>query len=125
MFKKKHLAKAHDFYEKNGSKTIVLARFVPIIRTFGPIAAGIAEMPYRTFLPISIGGGIGWISSMTLLGYFLGQSFPGIAKSVDKLVLVIIAISLLPVVIHFIKERKENRKSEEMANSSAATRLED
>lgn len=112
FLKQKHLLSARQFYEKNGAKTIVLARFVPIIRTFGPIAAGIAEMPYRTFLPFSIAGGIAWISSMTLLGYKLAQRFPGIVKSVDKLVLVIIAISLLPVLIHFIQEKRHGQGSE-------------
>ena len=125
FFKKKHLAKAHDFYEKNGTKTIVLARFVPIIRTFGPIAAGIAEMPYRTFLPFSIAGGIGWISSMTLLGYFLGQSIPGIERSVDKVILVVIAVSLLPMIIHFIKEKKEAHGTEEAVVSTVVPGMEE
>ena len=120
LFKRKHLIRAHEFYEKHGPKTIVLARFVPIIRTFGPIAAGIAEMPYRRFLPYSIGGGIAWITSMSLLGYYLGQSIPGVEKKIDKVILVVVAVSLLPMVIHLIQEKRHG-KSEEKAPVPTAT----
>ena len=106
FFKKKHLQSAHTFYERHGAKTIFLARFVPIIRTFGPIAAGVAEMPYRRFLPFSIGGGITWITSMSLLGYTLGTRYPSLGKSIDKVIIVIIVLSLLPMLVHYLKEKK-------------------
>lgn len=124
LFKKKHLQRAHDFYEKNGAKTIFMARFVPIIRTFGPIAAGIAEMPYRKFLPFSVTGGIAWICSMSLLGYYLGSRFPGIDKQVDKVALVIVAISILPMVVHYFQEKKHGKSNDEAAVSSVAPGME-
>lgn len=109
FFKRKHLNAAHSFYEKHGPKTVVLARFVPIVRTFGPIAAGIAEMPYRRFLPYSIGGGIFWITSMTLLGYFVGQ-IPLVKNHIEKVVLAVIFISLMPVFLHWLQERKKSHE---------------
>ena len=78
FFKRKHLLQTQAFYERHGGKTIVLARFVPIIRTFAPVVAGVAEMPYRRFAAFNIFGGIGWVVSMTLTGYFLGSAIPGI-----------------------------------------------
>ena len=108
FFKKKHLQNAHTFYERHGAKTIFLARFVPIIRTFGPIAAGVADMPYRRFLPFSICGGITWITSMSLLGYTLGSQYRKLGKSIDKVVIVIVVLSLLPMLIHYLQEKKRD-----------------
>ena len=109
FFKRKHLENAHEFYEKHGPKTIVLARFVPIVRTFAPTVAGAAGMDYKQFLTYNVLGGIGWIVSMSLLGYFLGN-VPIIEENLSKAVIFIVLLSVLPMVLHALKERK-NAKS--------------
>ena len=106
LFKRKHLAQAEDFYARHGAKTVVLARFVPIVRTFAPLVAGAARMPYRTFLTYSVIGGIAWIWSMLLLGYFLGSRVPGIAKYLELVIVGIIAVSVLPGVLHWLRGRR-------------------
>ena len=110
FFKRKHLDSAHEFYEKHGPKTIVLARFVPIVRTFAPTVAGAAGMDYRQFLIYNVIGGIGWICSMLLLGYFLG-GIAVIQKNLDKAVVGIVFLSILPMIIHAIKERKSSKSA--------------
>jgi membrane-associated protein len=105
FFKRKHLQDTQAFYEKHGAKTIVLSRFVPIVRTFAPIVAGVAHMSYKRFMLYNIVGGIGWVFSMCLLGYFLGQRIPGIDKHIDLMVVIIVAVSLVPVAIHAYQER--------------------
>ena len=105
FFKRKHLESAHEFYEKHGPKTIVLARFVPIVRTFAPTVAGAAGMNYRQFLVYNVVGGIGWICSMLLLGYFLGN-IPVVKNNLEKAVLGIVFLSVLPMILHALKERK-------------------
>jgi membrane-associated protein len=105
LFKREHLVKTQAFYDKHGPKTIVLARFVPIVRTFAPTVAGVAGMNYRTFLFYNIAGGIGWIVSMTLLGYYLGR-IPWIQDNLSKAVILIVFLSILPMVVHFLQERK-------------------
>ena len=107
LFKKEYLDKAHVFYEKHGGKTIVIARFVPIIRTFAPIVAGAAKMEYRVFLSFNIFGGIFWITSMILLGYFLGNVIPDVDKYLIPIIATIVFISLLPGMYEFLKSRKE------------------
>ncbi len=111
LFRKKHLIQAANFYEKYGKKTIVLARFVPIVRTFAPIVAGIGAMHYRTFMTYNLVGGFLWTFGITLLGFFLGKSLP--AEQVDKYLLpiigIIIVVSLLPSIIHLIQENKSRR----------------
>ncbi|HMQ10651.1 MAG TPA: VTT domain-containing protein [Oligoflexia bacterium] len=96
FFKKSHLEKTQAFYNKHGGKTIVLARFVPIVRTFAPFVAGMANMNYKKFVSYNIFGGIAWITSMTMAGYFLGN-VPIIKQNFEKAVLLIIFISLIPV----------------------------
>ena len=120
FFKRKHLLQTQAFYERHGGKTIVLARFVPIIRTFAPVVAGVAEMPYRRFAAFNIFGGIGWVVSMTFTGYFLGSVIPGIDKHIELLALVIIAISLVPLVIEYIRHRRTGESVAEAAVESAA-----
>jgi membrane-associated protein len=105
FFRKQHLVKTHEFYEKHGGKTIVIARFVPIIRTFAPVVAGAAEMTYRQFALYNIAGGIGWVASMTLIGYFLGRAVPDIDKHIHIVVAVVIFLSLLPGIISVIREK--------------------
>ena len=105
LFKRQHLERTQRFYEKHGGKTIIYARFVPIIRTFAAFVAGVARMPYLRFLPFSICGGIGWVFFMTILGYKLGK-VPFVRQHFDKVVLLIIAISLIPAITEFIKSRR-------------------
>ena len=105
FFKRDHLLKARAFYDRHGGKTIVIARFIPIVRTFVPVVAGAARMEYRTFLAYNVAGGVGWIVSMLLLGYMLdpllqqvfGPQFQ-IAKHIDKVIVVVVGLSVLPIV---------------------------
>jgi membrane-associated protein len=106
FFKKEHIEKTHAFYEKHGGKTIIIARFVPIIRTFAPVVAGVARMRYRDFAMFNIVGGIGWIASTTLLGYFLGSSIPEIESYLHYVIGVIILLSIIPIIVEFIKHRR-------------------
>jgi len=107
LFKKEHLDHAHTFYEKHGGKTIVIARFIPIIRTFAPIVAGAAKMKYRVFLTFNIFGGVLWITSMILLGYFLGNVIPDVDKYLIPIIATIVFISLLPAMFEFYKSRRD------------------
>jgi membrane-associated protein len=104
LFKKSHLVKAQAFYDKHGGKTIILARWVPFARTFAPILAGIAEMPYKQFMTYNVVGGVSWVMGCTFLGFFLG-SIPFIQRHNEKIILLIVALSLLPAIIHVLKER--------------------
>jgi membrane-associated protein len=106
FFKKRHLEKTHEFYEKHGPKTIVLARFVPIVRTFAPAVAGAAKMSYRTFVTYNIVGGLFWVFATVLLGYFLGSVIPDIDKYLHLIIVVVIVISFLPFVHEYLKEKK-------------------
>lgn len=98
VFKKAHLQRAHDFYEKYGAKTIVLARFVPIVRTFAPAVAGAAKMDYKTFVTYNIFGGLLWTFSTILGGYFLASMIPDIDKKIHQVIVVVVILSVLPVV---------------------------
>jgi membrane-associated protein len=106
FFKRKHLLRAAEFYEKHGAKTIVLARFMPIVRTFAPVVAGAASMNYRRFWVYNLFGGIVWIWSMLLVGYFLGSRFPAVGKHLEKVILVVIFLSILPGIIAWLRERR-------------------
>ncbi|MBI4852001.1 MAG: VTT domain-containing protein [Acidobacteria bacterium] len=112
FFKRAHLMKAKAFYDKYGGKTIILARFVPIIRTFAPTVAGAAEMSYRKFATYNIVGGISWVFSMTLLGYFLGKAFPEITKRIETVIIIVVIISILPAVIEYLRERAALKKEQ-------------
>ncbi len=101
FYKRKHMEEAHAFYEKWGGVAIVAARFVPILRTFVPFVAGVARMPYRNFVMWNIFGGVGWVTSVLWLGYYLGQT--RFAQSLDKVIVIVILVSFLPIVIGFIK----------------------
>ena len=102
FFKKKYVADAEIFYQKYGKKTIILARFVPIVRTFVPIIAGVGKMHYKTFVSYNIIGGVLWGAGITLLGYFLGQKIPNIDTYLLPIILLIIIISILPGVFSII-----------------------
>ena len=106
FFNRKHLGRAHAFYEKHGGKTIVLARFMPIIRTFAPVVAGVAEMHYRTFVMYNVVGGLAWVWGMLFTGYFLGRFIPGIDEHIDVVIVVVIFLSLLPGIIGWLRQRR-------------------
>jgi membrane-associated protein len=97
FFKHEYLEQAKDFYEKHGVLAVILARFVPIVRTFAPIIAGIANMRYRAFLAYNIIGGLLWAAGLTFLGYFLGTRIPAITHYITPIILVIIVVSLIPI----------------------------
>jgi membrane-associated protein len=105
LFKRGHLLKAQAFYEKHGSKTIVLARFIPVVRTFAPIVAGVAGMEPRRFMVVNVAGGIAWVTSMCLLGYLLGNTIPHVDRYIHVVIGVIILVSILPAIIHLVRER--------------------
>src|SRR5579862_3883018 len=104
FFKQEHLQRTKAFYEKHGGKTIIYAKFVPIIRTFAPFIAGVANMRYVRFLSFDIFGGVGWVFSMTILGYLLGE-VAIVRRNFEKFVLLIIFVSLLPVIIHALRAK--------------------
>ena len=106
FFNKKHLYRAHAFYEKHGGKTIVIARFMPIIRTFAPVVAGVATMRYRDFVFYNVAGGLLWVWSMLFTGYFLGRYIPGIDQHIEKVILVVIFLSILPGIISWLRQRR-------------------
>lgn len=106
FFHKDNLEKAKSFYEKHGKKTIILARFMPVIRTFAPIVAGIGDMHYSTFLSFNVIGGFLWGVGMTVLGYFLGKSIPNIDHYLLPIVALIIVVSVLPSAMHLLKDPK-------------------
>lgn len=106
IFHKDHLERAKSFYTKHGKKTIILARFMPIIRTFAPIVAGIGDMHYPTFLAYNVIGGFLWGVGLSIAGYFLGRSIPDVDKYLLPILAVIIFISILPGIIHFLKDEK-------------------
>lgn len=105
FFRPEHVAKAQAFFDKHGAKTIVLARFVPIVRTFTPIVAGVGGMKYRTFVIYNLLGGALWGIGVTSLGYFLGE-IDFVKKNIELAAIVIVAVSILPVVLEFVKHRK-------------------
>jgi membrane-associated protein len=107
LLNKKHLEEAHSFYQRHGRKTIILARFVPIVRTFAPFVAGIGRMPLARFIGFSISGGVLWVCTMTLAGYYFGQ-IAVVKNHFEIVVLAIIAISLLPMVIHAVQARAKS-----------------
>jgi len=105
LLKKEHLEKAQSFYETHGGKTIIMARFVPIVRTFAPFVAGISKMNYSRFITYNIVGGIVWVAGLTLAGYFLGE-FDIVKKNIEKVILGLIFISILPIIIEYIRNKK-------------------
>ncbi|HLM58896.1 MAG TPA: VTT domain-containing protein [Pyrinomonadaceae bacterium] len=115
LFRPSHLQKAHEFYEKYGGKTIIIARFVPIVRTFAPIVAGAANMSYRQFVVYNVVGGFAWVFSMILAGYFLGSVVEHafgikLEDHIEKVVVVVVFLSLLPPVYEYIRSRREKAR---------------
>ncbi len=105
LFRRRHLDRAHDFYVKYGGKTVILARFVPIVRTFCPPVAGAALMPYWRYLIFDIAGGLLWVGSTLLGGYFLGRKIPNISENIHYVIAVVILLSLLPPAISLLRSR--------------------
>lgn len=113
LFKQEYVQRAQEFYEKHGGATIIMARFVPIVRTFAPVIAGVGKMNYRQFLGYNVIGGFLWAAGITYLGYFLGAWFRHMGLEIDTILLPIIAIiifiSILPPAIHILKEKKNRQ----------------
>ncbi|MFH2139209.1 MAG: DedA family protein [Pseudomonadota bacterium] len=106
FIKHEHLEKTHAFYERHGGKTVIFARFLPILRTFAPFVAGIGTMDYRQYVMFSIIGGVSWIGSLTLAGYFFGN-IPVIKNNLTLMILIIVFISFVPAMIQFIRHRRQ------------------
>ena len=115
FFRPSHLQKAHEFYEKYGGKTIIIARFVPIVRTFAPIVAGAAQMSYRQFLAYNVVGGFAWVFSMILAGYFLGTVVERafgikLEDHIEWVVIIVVLLSLTPPLYEYLKSRREKAR---------------
>jgi membrane-associated protein len=106
FFNRKHLIRAHEFYERHGGKTIVLARFMPIVRTFAPVVAGVGEMRYRDFITYNVFGGVLWVWSMLMTGYVLGRYIPGVERHIEKIIILVIFLSILPGIIAWVREKR-------------------
>jgi membrane-associated protein len=109
LFKKKHVNAAKDFYDRYGGMALILGRFIPIIRTFVPIMAGVVAIDFKKFVIYNIVGSVAWVSSMTLSGYFLGKIFPSLQENLEYIVITIILVSMIPVVLTYLKERRRSK----------------
>jgi membrane-associated protein len=106
LFRPSHVERTRQFYERHGAKTIVIARFVPIVRTFAPVVAGVGQMEYRRFVFYNVAGGVGWVTSMTWAGYLLGQTIPNIGDHIHVVVVIVIVLSLIPIAVELYRERR-------------------
>ena len=113
LFRQENVQKAQDFYDKFGGKTIIIARFIPVVRTFVPLIAGVAKMKYKTFMIFNIIGGLIWTAGITYLGYFLGKLLHGLGVDIDTILLPIVAlilfISVAPALYHFLKDKQQRQ----------------
>jgi membrane-associated protein len=105
LFKQEYITRTNEFYEKHGGKTLIYAKFVPIVRTFAPFMAGVGRMQYSRFVSFNVIGGLGWVLSMTLAGYYLGE-IPVIRSNFEKVVLGIVFLSVAPLVLHYFRARR-------------------
>lgn len=119
FIKHEHLMAAKAFYDRHGGQAIILARFAPLVRTFTPFVAGVAKMNYRQFVVYNIAGGIGWVVSMSVAGYFLGQ-IPWVKANFEKVVLAIVFVSLLPIIIGAVRARKTTPQSSTTPDASGS-----
>lgn len=108
-FRKSHLIRAHEFYEQHGGKALIIARFMPVVRTFAPVVAGMAGMQYPRFVLYTVIGAIVWAVGVTWLGYFLGSLIPDAGKYLEYIVAAIIVVSIAPPVIHLLRERNKSK----------------
>ncbi|HZY04889.1 MAG TPA: VTT domain-containing protein [Anaeromyxobacteraceae bacterium] len=106
LFRPEYVKAAHEFYERHGGKAIILARFMPLVRTFVPVVAGVAGMTYRRFAAFNIVGGAGWVLSMTLTGYVLGTRFPVLVRHIEKVIVVVVLLSITPGIVEWVKARR-------------------
>jgi membrane-associated protein len=121
LFKRRHVERAQEFFDRNGARTIVLARFVPVVRTFATVMAGVARMDFRRFALYSLIGGVAWTTSVTMLGYWLGQ-VAIVRDHVELFVLGVVALSLVPVVVEAMRGRRAGREGAERSERSALQR---
>jgi membrane-associated protein len=106
LFNPRHIERTRAFYARHGSKTIVIARFVPIVRTFAPVVAGVGQMEYRRFIFYNVAGGVGWVTSMTWAGYGLGRAIPNLGRYIHLVVGIVIVLSVIPIAIEILRERR-------------------
>ena len=111
FFRPEHVQAAHQFYERHGGKAIILARFMPLVRTFVPVVAGVAGMGYRRFAAFNVIGGTAWVASMTLIGFVLGSRFPLLVQHIEKVIVVVVVLSILPGVFEWWKARRRAAKA--------------
>jgi membrane-associated protein len=111
FFRPEHVEKAQAFYDKHGGKAIIIARFMPLVRTFVPVVAGVAGMPYRRFATFNIVGGAAWVSSMTLIGYFLGTVFPELVQRIEVVIIVVVLLSITPGLIEWWRARRQAQQT--------------
>lgn len=111
FFNPRHVERTRRFYARHGARTIVIARFVPIVRTFAPVVAGVGQMSYRRFLFYNIAGGVGWVVSMTWTGYLLGQTIPNVDRYMHVIVVMVIVLSVIPIVVEIVRERRRQSAS--------------
>lgn len=109
FFRPEHVKAAHQFYERHGGTAIILARFMPLVRTFVPVVAGVAGMTYRRFAAFNVVGGAGWVLCMTMLGYVLGSRFPVLVRHIEKVIVVVVLVSLTPALVEWLKARRRAR----------------
>ncbi len=110
LFRQEYISRAEAFYEKHGGKTIILARFIPVVRTFAPVVAGIGKMPRRRFMAFNVIGGVIWGAGMTLLGYFVGSRIPGLDHYIEYVLLAIVFLSVGLSLLHILKEKDTRQK---------------
>lgn len=110
FFHKEHLVRAQKFYERHGGKTITIARFLPVVRTFAPIVAGMGQMPYSKFILYNLLGGFLWAACLPLAGYFLGNLIPSVDKYLLPIIALIVIASIAPTIVHLINERKTDNE---------------
>lgn len=122
FFKKRHLERTQKFYERHGGKTIVLARFMPVVRTFAPLVAGVAGMPYRKFALFNVTGGVLWVASMLGIGYGLGRTIPNIERYIHLVIAVVIFLSILPGIVSYLRSGHWKRWFERNGNKTIDSR---
>src|SRR5919197_3636064 len=116
FFKPQHMERARQFYEKHGGKAIILARFMPLVRTFVPVVAGAAGMSYRRFATFNVVGGAAWILSMTLIGHLLGNVIPNIDKHIEKVIVVVVLLSISPGIVEYVRAKVAARRAAEVGD---------
>jgi membrane-associated protein len=120
IFRPEHVRAAHEFYEKHGGKAIILARFMPLVRTFVPVVAGVAGMSYRKFASYNVIGGAAWVLSMTLIGYVLGVRFPLLVAHIEKVIIVVVLLSVTPALVEWARAKRRARAAADGETHRAA-----